>query len=419
MGVLERVVNSFDGGVEACLTTIDADEIVFENNVFKRSKTGLRQKLEVRVTKGKRSAFASTTNPGEWRECVDRAVKLLRIGSDLLVNPPLSSDKGVDSLFVSSDFDVNLDFIKSKAELMTNVARKKGVSSNVSISRQLINSEFLNSNGTSFVEKRSIVNSSINCSFKGSSSWDSLVTSGFNVDFNSFANRVVDLCIDSVGAINYGTRVSSVVLDFNALSELLELLNHSLNGLSVVEHNSFLEGRIGERVFSDLLSIEDKPILNGGVNNSFMDAEGTRIKDNLLINHGVVKGFFNDNYTGAVLNSRGGNSVGLAKRGMIDFNNLVVLPGRTARDELLRDCVFINDLMGTHTANPVSGDFALSALNSFVYDESGNRKPIRDVMLSGNIFDFFNKISAVGSELRVNSDKSLPLIKFSDVQLVG
>ncbi len=419
MGVLENVINSFNGGVEACLTTIDVDEIVFENNVFKRSKTGLRQKLEVRVTDGKRSAFASTTNPDEWRECVDRAVKLLRIGSDLLVNPPLSSDKGVDSLFVSNDFDVNLDFIKDKAELMVNVARKKGVSSNVSISRQLISSEFLNSNGTSFIEKRSIVNSLINCSFKGSSSWDSLITSGFNVDFNGFANRVVDLCIDSVGANNFSTRVSDVVLGFNALSELLDLLNHSLNGLSIIEHNSFLEGKVGDKVFSDLLSIKDKSILNGGVNNSFMDAEGTRIKDKLLINHGVLKGFLNDNYTGAILNSRGGNSVGLAKRGMIDFNNLVIVPGKATRDELLRDCVFINDLMGTHTANPISGDFALSALNSFVYDKSGNREPIRDVMLSGNIFNFFNKISDIGSESIINGDKSLPLIKFNNVQLVG
>ena len=42
--------------------------------------------------------------------------------------------------------------------------------------------------------------------------------------------------------------------------------------------------------------------------------------------------------------------------------------------------------LGAHTANPISGDFSVEAMNAFKIENGEIKHPVKKAMLSGNIF---------------------------------
>ncbi|MHC1631771.1 MAG: metallopeptidase TldD-related protein, partial [Methanotrichaceae archaeon] len=72
--------------------------------------------------------------------------------------------------------------------------------------------------------------------------------------------------------------------------------------------------------------------------------------------------------------------------------------------------VLVNGVIGAHTANPVSGDFSVEARNVFQVVDGEIKKPIRSLMLAGNVFDLL-KCVQVGIDTRAVGSVVTPTIK--------
>jgi len=59
----------------------------------------------------------------------------------------------------------------------------------------------------------------------------------------------------------------------------------------------------------------------------------------------------------------------------------------------------VNGLIGAHTANPISGDFSVEARNVFYITPGEDPKPIRSLMLAGNIFEILLDVE-LGTDVR-------------------
>ncbi|HLE06435.1 MAG TPA: metallopeptidase TldD-related protein, partial [Candidatus Nanoarchaeia archaeon] len=197
------------------------------------------------------------------------------------------------------------------------------------------------------------------------------------------------------------------------------ILTPSILANNILDNNSRLVDKLGKQVISKDLTIKDVPVIKGGTMNSSIDYEGIISESKDLFSKGILNCFINDLYTANRMGVKpSGNSAGLVKRGLVSPANIVIANGDAMRDELLSDCIYVNALMGTHTANIVTGDFALNALNAFKYDSKGIT-PIRDVMISANIFDLLNKPVLIGKESRFDASLKTPLLHFEGVQVVG
>lgn len=418
---LKKVVKELPGClVEASITEQVFDSVKIDNNKLSSINSGEAIKLEVRVTKGLRSAYAWTNNLNKWRDCVQRAKKLMRASSRLKKEPLVNSDNHSSKSFTHQSINKGVEFIKGKAKEAVKAANNLGVSvSDLTISKTLAKALFLNSNDVSYKHEQSIVNFDLETVSGNSSAWDSRTSQGLNLDFKGLAEQSARLCLDSLKAKKFQTGLFNVAFGYPALVELLSILTPGLSANNVLKHNSPLEGWINSEVLSPLISIRDVGVMPNGVHNQLMDAEGTIVKAKDLFSKGVLKGFLNDLYTASRLGVKpSGNSDGLTKRGLISNNYLVIEPGTAAKEELFDNCVYVNFLMGTHTANTVTGDFSLNALNSFHYKD-GEKKPLRDLMISGNVFDLFKKAVMIGQESRFDGQVKSPVIKFKDVQVVG
>jgi PmbA protein len=227
-------------------------------------------------------------------------------------------------------------------------------------------------------------------------------------------NAAAEMARSSLGGVKAESGTFEVLLKPLAFAELLEgTLLSSLYADSVQKGRSSLKGKVGEQVSSESLLIVDDGLLSGGMDSSAFDGEGVPSRKNILIEDGILKRFLYDSYTAGKDGVKStGNAVrsGYSDVPRVGIRNLVIGSAR-ARDLLAETKGYlVNGLIGAHTANPISGDFSVEARNSFWIAPGEEAKPIRSLMLAGNIFDLLRDIE-VGTDLRMVGAMVTPTVK--------
>jgi PmbA protein len=61
--------------------------------------------------------------------------------------------------------------------------------------------------------------------------------------------------------------------------------------------------------------------------------------------------------------------------------------------------LLVTDIMGMHTANPITGELSVG-INGVLLEKGVPAYPVREAALSGNIYDMFSRVAAVGDDPR-------------------
>jgi PmbA protein len=59
----------------------------------------------------------------------------------------------------------------------------------------------------------------------------------------------------------------------------------------------------------------------------------------------------------------------------------------------------VTDIMGMHTANPITGELSVG-INGVLLEKGSPVYPVREAALSGNIYEMFSRVLAVGDDPR-------------------
>lgn len=255
--------------------------------------------------------------------------------------------------------------------------------------------------------------------------WDYAFSPSYaGIDLETVARGAGRKATGLLGARTLATMSCQVVLDNRVASELLDLLAKSFLAENVHKGKSLLAGRVGERLFSELVSVRDDGLLPGGTGSSPCDGEGVPQRDTPLVTAGVLRGYLYDSYWGGRL---GAASTGNAVRGGIKNvpkvapHNLYIEPGEADLDALLsgvRRGVLITEVMGMHTANPITGDFSVGAAGFYL--EGGELKyPVKGLALAGNLVELFKGVDLVGSDLRFFGSTGAPSLRIAEMDVSG
>ncbi|HOI14939.1 MAG TPA: TldD/PmbA family protein [Geobacteraceae bacterium] len=227
-----------------------------------------------------------------------------------------------------------------------------------------------------------------------------------------------------LGARKIATLRCPVVLDNQVASDILEVLAPSFLAENVLKGKSMLAGRMGKKVFSPCLRIRDNGLLPGGMATAPFDAEGVPQQDTLLVDDGVLGKFLYDGYwarrDGAVST---GNSTrgGVKSPPHLGISNFYIENGSIPAADLVRGIdkgVFITDVMGMHTANPISGDFSVGA-SGFYVENGVIAYPVKEIALSGNIIDLFGSVEMIGNDLRFFGEVGSPSLRIAALDVSG
>ncbi|MFZ5584804.1 MAG: TldD/PmbA family protein [Thermodesulfobacteriota bacterium] len=215
-----------------------------------------------------------------------------------------------------------------------------------------------------------------------------------------------------------------VLLTPDVAADFLHLLAQSLLGDNAAKGRSLLAGRLGEQVLSPLITLIDDGLLPRGLGSAACDAEGSPQSRKALIQDGVVQALVQDRLWGG---RAGKGSTGNAVRGDIKtppgvgFTNLFLAPGQGGQADLCAQMgrgLIITEVLGGHTADPVSGQFSFGAAGYLV--ENGRRaRPVKSIALAGQVLELFAAVQAVGGDLRFFGRTGSPSLLVAGLSISG
>jgi PmbA protein len=229
-----------------------------------------------------------------------------------------------------------------------------------------------------------------------------------------------EMAVGSLGGSKAESGSFEILLGPIAFTDLLEhAFVPSLSADNVQKGRSALASRLGDKIASESLGIVDDGLLPGGMGASAFDGEGVPSRRSSIVESGVLKGFLYDSYTaGKAGISSTGNAVrsGYSEVPGVGIRNLIIGNGSSDLLEETRG-ILVNSLIGAHTANPISGDFSVEARNSFYIAPGEEPRPIRSMMLAGNIFDLLKGID-LGTDARMVGAVVTPTVR-ARIRVIG
>jgi len=215
-----------------------------------------------------------------------------------------------------------------------------------------------------------------------------------------------------------------VVLTPDVAADFLSLLSHSLLADNAAKGRSLLADRLGQPVISPLLTIVDDGLLPRGLGSAAFDDEGSAQGRRILVDSGTVRGLVYDRRWGARAGQAStGNAVrpDLKTPPGVGFTNLHLAPGKGSQDDLLAEMgrgLVISEVLGGHTADPVSGQFSFGAAGHLV--ENGRRaRPVKSIALAGQVVDLFAAVRGVGADLRFFGRTGAPSLLVAGLSISG
>jgi len=175
----------------------------------------------------------------------------------------------------------------------------------------------------------------------------------------------------------------------------LTLLGHfagAIGGSAIARRTSFLQDKLGQRVFAPGVRIIDDPLRVRGLRSRPFDAEGVRVSRQELVSNGVLNQWVAESASARQL---GISPTGHAVRGAggapgVSPSNLYMEPGPRSREELLAafpEAVLVVELIG-QGVNGVTGDYSRGAAG-FMVRAGAIAEPVAEITIASNLVDMF------------------------------
>ncbi|MDD4653691.1 MAG: TldD/PmbA family protein [Methanothrix sp.] len=186
-----------------------------------------------------------------------------------------------------------------------------------------------------------------------------------------------------------------------------EAVGHATEGDIILEGDSCLEGKLGQRIGSELVTVKDDPSL---MKNGYypFDDEGSLAQETVLVENGVLKSYLNSRETAARLGGvpRNARAEGL-DRPVVRMSNTYIANGDWKLGEILEelgDGVYLSGSRGGQVSTG-EGVFQFNAKRGYLVEKGEKKRLLRDVSLSGKILETLMHVRAVGNDLKFNSGR--------------
>ena len=172
----------------------------------------------------------------------------------------------------------------------------------------------------------------------------------------------------------------------------------AISGGNLYRKSSFLEGAMGQRLFPEWMTIDERPHLVGAMGSSAFDGDGLATYAKPFVENGDLVSYILSTYSGRKLGLPSTANAG-------GVHNLFVSHGTEDQAALIRRMgrgLLVTELMGSGL-NMVTGDYSRGAAGFWI--ENGEIQfPVQEVTIAGNMRDMFKQIVAVSSDLELRSN---------------
>ena len=402
--------------------SIQKDQVDFAKEMFSLG-------VGIRVIKENKMGFAYTTQMHRIRENVDKAVTNAQAN---LPDENYSFASKSDYPQIKGIYDGKIntlgleDTVELARSMVSTAQEKKCHPTSGGFSADNYKTFLINSEGANFEEKSTIFSAFISVNAPDgegvSTAHESDSSRGMNINPEKIAEKACTIALDSRGGQHIETGDLAVLLDYNAAAGLLFTFSQAINGDNVQRGRSIYQDKLMQEITSSSLSISDDGTVNGGLNSSRGDGEGTPSQRTVIVDDGVLQNFLYDICTAnkeKIKSTGNGMRSSYADVPAVGLSNLILEFREFHELSEVKNGIIITDVLGAHTANPISGDFSVEAMNAFKIDGGEIVYPVKKAMLSGNIFEALKDTSAASQKTRQIGAFIIPPLIISSLRVVG
>jgi PmbA protein len=225
-----------------------------------------------------------------------------------------------------------------------------------------------------------------------------------------------------LNAVKVETQRAPVVFEPRTARSLLDNIFEAVHGMSIYRQESFLAGKLGEKVASGDVTVIDDGTLPGLFGTSPFDDEGVASRRTVVIERGVLKSYLMNTYAARKLGMKttGNASRGLTGNAGIGHGNFFLEKGVQTPEQIIAGIpngFYVTELMG-FGVNVVTGDYSRGAAGLWI--RNGELAfAVSEVTIAGNLNEMLRGIEAVGSDLEFRGSVAAPTIKMGEMTVGG
>ncbi len=244
-----------------------------------------------------------------------------------------------------------------------------------------------------------------------------------SIDWKAVALTAAELSARSANPRDIEPGDYPVILMPCASIDLLQMLGWmGFDARSYQENRSFLNGRLGQQIMSDTVSIWDDGSDPRGWNRPF-DAEGVAKQKVMLVENGIARGVVFDSYTAA---REGRESTGHASPGA-QFRpyptNLFMATGDATAEDMIASTEKGILVTRFHYTNVLKENETLctgmTRDGTFLIEKGRVAYPVKNLRFTDSILRAFSGVEALGRELAQAPDACAPAMKLASFRFTS
>jgi TldD protein len=395
----------------------NSTSILMKDGKVQEIKSGFDHGGRVRVLNGGAWGFAFTTDLSKLSEVGEYALKLSKsLKSDVQLTESEVTIDHVKSAAKIKPADVSTE---EKKEIIKEANQSATIDQVVSTTVNYVDSAskstFLSSEGSKVTMEESRVGMFLNAvaangeviqfghgSMGGSKGFEVLK----NADIEKFGRKIGEKAVRLLSAEKAPSGKFPVVTDCELTGVFIhEALGHAAEADLILQNDSILKDKMGTPIGSDMVTIIDDASMDAFGYYAY-DAEGTKTKENVLVENGILKSLLSSRETASKLNieSSGNARSIISEQPIVRMSNTYLKPGELKFEELIEDIsdgIYLKGSRGGQV-DTGKGIFQFNAAESFKIENGSIETPLRDVSLSGDIMETLTKVNGVGSDFKMS-----------------
>jgi PmbA protein len=243
--------------------------------------------------------------------------------------------------------------------------------------------------------------------------WDQSLRIGDLMPAEAIAKKAVHRVTRLIGARKVESQNVPVVFEPPMTGALLGFLAVCVGGEAVNQGQSFLVGKLGEKIGNDLVTVWDDGLLPGGSGTSPFDTEGVPCRKTAVVERGVLRSYILDTYNARKLKMKSTGNAG-------GTSNFYLAAGQSAPEEIVKSVekgLLLTGTMGQGIV-PTTGDISRGAFGLWI--EKGEIAfPVAEITISGNLGQILKGVAMVGNDLMFRRATTGPTIKVAEMTVGG
>ena len=417
----QKVIDKIDPKVDyADIRVGDStnNAIIMKDGKIDNVDTGINFAVSIRVLKNGAWGSAYTTEISKVEEVAEKAVQLAsKLRSDVELtkaNPQEDVVKSEAKLKIEDvDFDEKIQAMKDANNAAvadeiksTSITFSEAQSQNLLLSTESMN--ILSNNNRLIFSMNCVANEGNIMQFSHNSIGG---VGGFeivqNADLNEFGEELSKKAISLLDAKTPPSGKFPEILDSKLSGVFIhEALGHASEADIILQNDSILKDKMGEKIGSELITVIDDASRKDGFGYYKYDVEGTKTSKNTLVTDGVLTSLLSSRQTAQKLGmeSSGNARSPIKDQPIVRMSNTYIKPGDSSFDELIEDMhdgIYLKGSSGGQV-DTGRGVFQFNADEAYTIENGELKDHLRDVSLSGSTLDILNHVVGVGSDFNLS-----------------